>query len=121
MVPDILNQTLYVSKDGGKSFSLWKPMHDGKTIFVDQFITIKDVLFGESSFDRLFFYADNELNIFSIQKYEINGLLVPSDFYPSYIIKLVPKFYRVQISVDPILFWIWLVQFIAAGFCGGFS
>ncbi|KII63113.1 hypothetical protein RF11_01863 [Thelohanellus kitauei] len=93
---DIKKQTILVSKDGGKSFDSWTPIHDGKPILVDEFISTQDVLFGESTLNQMFFYADSRLKIFSIQKYEENGIPIPSPYHSSHIFKLVERYKSIE-------------------------
>ncbi|KII62568.1 hypothetical protein RF11_05198 [Thelohanellus kitauei] len=88
---DRISQILLVSKDGGINFNRWKPMHQGMQLYIDKFITFKDVLFCESEINQTFFYVDRDLKIFSAQRYERNETLIPCRFNPSYIIKIVGK------------------------------
>ncbi|KII66224.1 hypothetical protein RF11_14746 [Thelohanellus kitauei] len=78
---------IYVSTDGGRLFSRWKPAHRGKLIHPDELIATKNVLFGKSSLKRTFFYVDSQLNIFSVHTYENKGDVIPSSFDPSYLFK----------------------------------
>ncbi|KII74167.1 hypothetical protein RF11_02659 [Thelohanellus kitauei] len=43
-MPDISNQILYISKNGGKTLGRWKPEIDGNSIYVEEFLPIKNTL-----------------------------------------------------------------------------
>ncbi|KII64195.1 hypothetical protein RF11_01932 [Thelohanellus kitauei] len=83
------NHKLFVSRDGGKSFIRWTPTYYGIPICVDHFIVIKNVLFGLSHINRTFFYVDRKFQIFSLQSLERDELVIPSEFDPSCVVKLV--------------------------------
>ncbi|KII73899.1 hypothetical protein RF11_15600 [Thelohanellus kitauei] len=83
------NQTILVSKNGGKSFSSWIPRYDRNPIFVDRFIPTKNFLYAESSTNKKFFYADSDLILTSIQTYESRASISPSTYDPSYLYKLL--------------------------------
>ncbi|KII66706.1 hypothetical protein RF11_04664 [Thelohanellus kitauei] len=68
-------------------FNKWNLFHDDKPIIIDHFIPIKYVIFGFSTLNNLFFYADNQFKIFSIEKYEAHSSIIPSRLDASCIIK----------------------------------
>ncbi|KII60369.1 hypothetical protein RF11_04278 [Thelohanellus kitauei] len=86
-----INQILHLSKNDAQSFSQWIPLYDNKPIYVDYLIAIKQFLFGISTVDQIYFYVGGNLQLFSIQEYETNESVFPSNFEPSYIYKLVRK------------------------------
>ncbi|KII61119.1 Vacuolar protein sorting/targeting protein 10 [Thelohanellus kitauei] len=86
---DTPNERIYLSKDGGNSFTLWSPTYNGNPIYIDEFVATKNILFGKSNINRLFFYVDSNLKILSAEPLERNELAIPSLFNPPYIIKLV--------------------------------
>ncbi|KII60365.1 hypothetical protein RF11_04274 [Thelohanellus kitauei] len=84
-----INHVIYLSKNGGESFIQWNPIFDNVSIYLDEFVPIKNVLFITSRMNNLYFYANSELNVFSVQKYGKNEQIIPSRFEPSFIYKVV--------------------------------
>ncbi|KII66231.1 hypothetical protein RF11_14753 [Thelohanellus kitauei] len=80
---------IYVSKNGGQSFNKWKPQYNDERIFSDDFRPIKNVLLGISMLNNTFFYADTELKIFSIHKYEKDEMIIPSHYDSSHVMKII--------------------------------
>ncbi|KII70267.1 hypothetical protein RF11_13505 [Thelohanellus kitauei] len=86
-----LSQIIYVLKDGEKSFKLWKPKNRNGSLYINTFMSARNVLFGKSEKDRSFFFIDRDLKIYSTQIYYLNTTIIPSDYDPSYIIKIINK------------------------------
>ncbi|KII74262.1 hypothetical protein RF11_05737 [Thelohanellus kitauei] len=84
-------QVIGISMDSGKSFLRWRPTYKNQPLYVDEFVPIKNILFGISALNRTLFYVDRELDIFSIIKYGRSCSWIPSRFDPSLLIKLVAK------------------------------
>ncbi|KII70313.1 hypothetical protein RF11_15884 [Thelohanellus kitauei] len=82
-------QSIYVSRDGGRSTNQWRPIYENEAIDVYRFVAMKDVLFGISMNQKIYFYADRQLNIISAQRYEHNSKIILSHFNPAHIFKLL--------------------------------
>ncbi|KII74890.1 hypothetical protein RF11_14609 [Thelohanellus kitauei] len=85
------NPIMYVLMDGEKVFNRWTPMIDNQPLYVDRFVISKHILFGIADTNRTFFYVHKNLKLYSVQKYETDCSIIPSDYDPSYVMKMIPK------------------------------
>ncbi|KII62266.1 hypothetical protein RF11_09583 [Thelohanellus kitauei] len=106
-----VNDIMYVSKNGGWSFNRWIPTYNGNNIHANKFIAIKHVLFGISDINRTFFYVDVDLNIFSVNKHGKDDYIVPSNFDPSFVFKLVKN----RFNVSHIIVYVNMITFFNIG------
>ncbi|KII72862.1 hypothetical protein RF11_15522 [Thelohanellus kitauei] len=98
--PESIDQITFISKNREKSFISHKPTYIGKPLYSHTFYGAKNILYGISDLNQIFFYADNELNIFPAKPYERDGLAIQSPYDPIYIFKMVVKNLTVSQSTN---------------------
>ncbi|KII72863.1 hypothetical protein RF11_15523 [Thelohanellus kitauei] len=87
--PVRIKQISYVPKYGGQPIMRYRPTYCRKPLYGHKFFATKEVLYGITDLNTIFFYVDKMFNIIQTNRNQKYGLQMPSPFDPSYIIEIL--------------------------------